>query len=76
MTVDLRLVIGRNFARIRMERGLTQEQVAVVSGLSQQYISGLERGMRNPTIVTISTLAASLGVSYLDLLYASDGPEN
>lgn len=42
--MDMRKLVGRNFARIRHERGLTQEQVAEISGFSQQYISGLERG--------------------------------
>ncbi|KAB7741363.1 helix-turn-helix domain-containing protein [Parvibaculum sedimenti] len=34
----------------------------------QQYISGLEKGRRNPTIVTVYELATALGVSHLDLL--------
>lgn len=76
MTIDLRVVIGRNFARIRREKGLTQEQVSERSGLSQQYLSGLEKGVRNPTIVTISTLSDALGVGYLELLRASGEPEN
>ena len=38
------------------------------SGFSQQYISGLEQGRRNPTIVTLYELAEALGVTPLDLL--------
>ena len=38
------------------------------SGFSQQYISGLEGGHRNPTIVTVYQLAVALGVSHLDLM--------
>src|SRR5258706_10660306 len=48
--------------------GLTQEAVEERSGFSQQYLSGLERGRRNPTIVTLYELAHALNVSYLDLL--------
>jgi transcriptional regulator with XRE-family HTH domain len=66
--MDMRKLVGRNAARIRRERGLTQEQLAERSGLSQQYLSGLERGQRNPTIVTLYELATALGVSHLDLL--------
>lgn len=66
--MDMRRLVGRNFARIRCEKGLTQEQVAERSGFSQQYLSGLEQGRRNPTIVTLYELAQALGVSYLDLL--------
>jgi transcriptional regulator with XRE-family HTH domain len=42
-----------------------------LSGFSQQYISGLEKGRRNPTIVSICELATALGVSHLELLKPS-----
>lgn len=64
----MRRLVGRNAAKLRKERGLTQEQLAEISGLSQQYISGLEQGRRNPTIVTVHELAVALQVSHLDLL--------
>lgn len=46
---------------------LTQEQLAEISGFSQD-ISGLEKGRRNPTIVTIYELAQALGVIHMDLV--------
>ena len=66
--MDMRRLVGRNFARVRAAQGLTQEEVAERSGFSQQYLSGLERGRRNPTVVTVYELAQALGVSYLELL--------
>lgn len=66
--MDMKRLVGENFARIRRERGLTQEQVAELSGFGQQYISGLERGHRNPTVVTVYELAQALGVKPIDLL--------
>ena len=66
--MDMRKLVGRNVKRIRQQRGLTQEQLADVSGFSQQYISGLEQGRRNPTIVTIYELATALGVGHMDLV--------
>jgi transcriptional regulator with XRE-family HTH domain len=66
--MDMRKLVGRNAARIRKEKGLTQEQLAERSGLSQQYLSGLEQGRRNPTIVTLFELAEALGVSHVDLV--------
>jgi transcriptional regulator with XRE-family HTH domain len=69
--MDMRRLVGENFARLRRERGLTQEQVAERSGFGQQYISGLERGKRNPTIVSVFELAQALGVDYLALLTPS-----
>ncbi len=68
MALDMRRLVGANFARIRAEKGLTQERVAELSGFSQQYLSGLERGVRNPSVVTVYELAQALGVSHLDLL--------
>ena len=66
--MDMRKLVGRNLARVRLEKKLTQEELAVRSGLSQQYLSGLERGHRNPTIVTLYEIAAALGVSHVDLV--------
>jgi transcriptional regulator with XRE-family HTH domain len=66
--MDMRKLVGQNVRRIRLERGLTQEQFCDLSGFSQQYVSGLETGRRNPTIVTIYELAKALGVSHLDLV--------
>lgn len=66
--MDMRKLVGSNMARIRKEKGFTQEQLAERSGLTQQYISGIENGQRNPTIVVIHDLAVALGVSHLDLV--------
>ncbi len=66
--MDMRRLVGRNLARIRSAQGMTQEQLAERSGFSQQYLSGLERGRRNPTVVTVYELAQALGVGHLDLL--------
>lgn len=66
--MDMRALVGRNFARIRREKGLTQEQVEARSGFSQQYLSGLERGKRNPTVITLYELAQALGVSHVELV--------
>jgi transcriptional regulator with XRE-family HTH domain len=66
--MDMRKIVGGNFARLRRERGFTQEQVAAKSGFTQQYLSGLERGQRNPTVVTVYELAQAIGVSHLELV--------
>ena len=49
-----------NGCRIRKEKGRTQEMLSGLFGLSQQYLSDLERGKRNPTIVTIYELRGRL----------------
>jgi transcriptional regulator with XRE-family HTH domain len=57
--MDMRKLVGENFARLRREKGLTQEEVETRSGFSQQYLSSLENGRRNPTVIT-QGLSASL----------------
>jgi DNA-binding XRE family transcriptional regulator len=59
---------GLNAARLCDAAGLTQEQLAVRAGMSQQYISDLERGKLNPTIVTLYELATALGVGVVELV--------
>jgi transcriptional regulator with XRE-family HTH domain len=66
--MDMRKLVGRNFARLRRVKCLTQEEVEARSGFSQQYLSSLERGRRNPTIVTLYELAQALDVSHVDLV--------
>lgn len=73
LRMDMRKLVGRNFARLRQQRKLTQEEVADRTGFSQQYLSGLERGHRNPTIITLYELAKALGVSPADLLKSENG---
>jgi len=66
--MDMRKLVGRNIRRLRNQAGLTQEQFAEKSGFSQQYLSDLERGLRNPTVVTLYELAQALGVSHTELV--------
>ncbi|TYB86096.1 helix-turn-helix transcriptional regulator [Oceaniovalibus sp. ACAM 378] len=72
--MDMRKLVGRNFSRLRREKGLTQEQVEERSGFSQQYLSSLERGRRNPTVITLYELAQALGVGHVELV-EPDGEE-
>jgi transcriptional regulator with XRE-family HTH domain len=66
--MDMRKLVGRNVRRIRLKKGLTQERFAEISGYSQQYISSLEQGRRNPTVITVYELALALGAAPLELL--------
>lgn len=68
----MRKLVGRNVKRIRLERGLTQEQFAAASGFTQQYLSGLENGRRNPTIVSLFQLAQALRIDHVALVAPDD----
>ncbi len=66
--MDMRKLVGNNLKRVRLEKGLTQEQLAEVSGFTQQYLSTVESGRANPTIVTIYEIATAMGAHYLELV--------
>jgi len=70
--MDMRKLVGRNFARLRRSKRCTQERFAEASGYTQQYVSDLERGLRNPTVVTLYHLANALGVSHVELVMPDD----
>lgn len=59
---------GRTQRRAAAPAGLTQETLAEKSGFSQPFISDLERGKCNPTVVTFYELATALGVSQSELV--------
>ncbi|MFC5503681.1 MULTISPECIES: helix-turn-helix domain-containing protein [Hyphomicrobiales] len=60
--------------KFRIAAGLSQDQVAVRMGVEQTYVSGLERGIRNPTLTTLDRAATALCVKIAELLEASDNP--
>lgn len=66
--MSVRNRVGTNLARLRRDRQLTQEQLADLSGLSQQFISNLERGKQNATIDTLDALALALRIDVSLLL--------
>jgi transcriptional regulator with XRE-family HTH domain len=68
--MDIRRQVGLNVRRFRVERGWSQEELAFESGLHRTYISGVERGVRNPTVLVLHELAAALNVAPANLLEA------
>ena len=63
---------GRNLRRRRIHRQLSQEKLAEISGLHRTYISGLERGIRNPSISIVARLADALKIEPSELLDRHD----
>jgi transcriptional regulator with XRE-family HTH domain len=71
LTHGARVAFGQRVRHYRSTRGLSQEALALQSGLHRTYISSLERGQRNVSLDNIHKLAEALGVLPSDLL-ASD----
>ncbi|MCB2059658.1 MAG: helix-turn-helix transcriptional regulator [Novosphingobium sp.] len=66
--MDIRKRIGWNVKRLRKEREITQEDFATDSGFDRGYISGVERGVRNPSILVLERIASALDADVTDLL--------
>lgn len=67
-TSDPRIEVGRQIAALRRGAGLSQEALALESGLARSYLGGVERGQRNISLVNICRLAAALNVRPARLL--------
>jgi transcriptional regulator with XRE-family HTH domain len=65
--MDWGRIVGQNVRRLRVERKLTQEQLAHEAEIDLTYVGGIERGRRNPSVDVLGRLAASLGVHPRDL---------
>lgn len=60
--------MGLNIKKSRKKRGLSQEQLAFDCGLHRTYVSGVERGVRNPTVLALEKIAKALKVPASRLL--------
>jgi transcriptional regulator with XRE-family HTH domain len=71
--MDPRLLVGRNIARLRAAKNVSQTELAsridpALLGMDQSYISKVERGEKNVTIVTLAIIAEALQVRLSDLV--------
>jgi transcriptional regulator with XRE-family HTH domain len=69
----LQRTLGQNVRRIRLDRGLSQEELADELGVHRTYMGGVERGERNLTLRSVERLARGLGVDPLLLLAGEVG---
>jgi transcriptional regulator with XRE-family HTH domain len=68
--MDLRRQVGQNVRTCRTRLGISQEELAFRADLHRTYVSGVERGVRNPTILIVGRLAKALDVEPPVLLQA------
>lgn len=60
--MDIRALVGRNVARLRRERAMKQEPLSEASGFTQSYLSQIENGHFNLTLLRLHDLAETFGV--------------
>lgn len=66
--MDMRRRVGLNLKHYREAAGLSQEELAFNCGLHRTYISGVERGIRNPTVLVLQKIADALEIEAWRLL--------
>lgn len=59
---------GKKLREVRLKKNLSQGGVAKILGVHRSYMSGLKRGRRNPSLLTVQKIAKALGVSIEELL--------
>ena len=67
MREDYQISFGQRLRQFRTHKGISQENLAALSGLDRTYIGGIERGERNPTLKNIVKIAAALQISPSEL---------
>lgn len=65
---DIRKIVGRNVRSARQAAGLSQEALADLAEIDRTYVSGVERGVRNPTVTVVALLAKALATTPANLL--------
>jgi transcriptional regulator with XRE-family HTH domain len=70
--MDAVQLLAFNVRKLRKERGLSQEELALDADMKRSYLSDLERGTRNPSVRALGRLAAALGVEPSHLLLTQD----
>lgn len=71
---ELEKIVGTNVRRLRLERGFTQEQLALEAGIAMRYVGMIERGEASATVGMLGKLAVVLGVEPSTLMKSSDKP--
>ena len=71
--MDIRVVVGLNVQRMRRARAISQEELSLLSGCTRGYLSGVETGRRNPTVVFLDGLAKALGADVAEFFARPSG---
>jgi transcriptional regulator with XRE-family HTH domain len=65
--MKIQQILGANIRRFRELKDWSQDDLSIISGLHRTYISGIERGVRNPTVEIVHQIAAALEIPISEL---------
>jgi len=65
--MDVRQLVALNLRRLRVARQISQDDLALAAGIERSYAGHLERGSKNPTIVTLEKLALAMECEIAEL---------
>jgi transcriptional regulator with XRE-family HTH domain len=65
---DWRAILGKNVHRLRLQKSMTQEELAFEAEIDLTYMGGIERGKRNPSLLVMARIAQALSVPLTKLL--------
>ena len=65
-------VFGQRLRELRQKYGVTQQQLSAATGLTEGYISNMERGLKVPSLTTILRIAVALGCKVTELVSIFD----
>ncbi len=66
---------GQRIRALRVQRGLSQEELALRAGITPAYLGMVERGEKNPTLLTVEKVCNALGISLEQCFSQEQGPE-
>lgn len=70
--VDFKYIVGKQVKKLRSQQGLTQDVLSERCGIYRTYLSRIEAGHANPTLLVLSALASTLNVHVSELFDDAD----
>lgn len=71
--MEAQQLVAWNLRRLRVAKGVSQDDLALIAEIERAYVGYLERGKRNPTVITLEKLATALGVQISEFFREPEG---
>ena len=64
---DIKIKFGLRLRQLRKEKGISQEELMVATGIHRTYLSEVERGIRNISIINVEKISLALGIDVMEM---------